>query len=184
MQWHERNILSKASFVSLQHLFYILWFDSLIKIFWFPLHAADKILNKYGLVHKWNDFWYENLYNFSHPFSYIFTFFFYLFIWSPFLFLGPLFLFSYLFLSPSYTFHKSIKETTQLAIMPFKEFHITFFINFSCRVLCKCSTCGSKKQALAEWERHTGCTAKKWKHSVKVEGTMQPLIKWVCVISC
>lgn len=46
-------------------------------------------------------------------------------------------------------------------------------------VLCKCSTCGSKKQALAEWERHTGCTAKKWKHSVKVEGTMQPLIKWI-----
>ncbi|WJX85718.1 RING-type E3 ubiquitin transferase [Trifolium repens] len=46
-------------------------------------------------------------------------------------------------------------------------------------VICKCGSCGSRKQALAEWERHAGCRAKKWKHSVKVEGTMQLLIKWI-----
>ncbi|KAI5423806.1 hypothetical protein KIW84_030145, partial [Lathyrus oleraceus] len=47
------------------------------------------------------------------------------------------------------------------------------------QVMCGCGSCGSKKQALPEWERHVGCRAKKWRLSVKVEGTMQPLIKWI-----
>ncbi|KAK7285790.1 hypothetical protein RJT34_20571 [Clitoria ternatea] len=46
-------------------------------------------------------------------------------------------------------------------------------------VICKCGLCGSRKQTMAEWERHAGCKAKKWKYSVKVESTMQPLIKWI-----
>ncbi|CAM8974521.1 unnamed protein product [Rhodiola kirilowii] len=48
-------------------------------------------------------------------------------------------------------------------------------------VQCKCGPCGSgtKKITLNEWERHTGCKAKKWKHSVKVKDTMSPLEKWL-----
>ncbi|XP_061357086.1 histone-lysine N-methyltransferase ATX3-like [Gastrolobium bilobum] len=51
-------------------------------------------------------------------------------------------------------------------------------------VMCKCGSCGSRKQTLTEWERHTGCRAKKWKHSVKVKSTMLPLENWVCISSC
>lgn len=47
------------------------------------------------------------------------------------------------------------------------------------RVQCKCGLCGTKKITLNDWERHTGCKAKKWKHSVKVKETMSPLEKWV-----
>ncbi|XP_030489203.2 histone-lysine N-methyltransferase ATX3 [Cannabis sativa] len=50
------------------------------------------------------------------------------------------------------------------------EFHL---------VMCKCGSCGSKKQTLSEWEKHTGCRAKKWKYSVKVKSTMLPLEKWI-----
>ncbi|OMP08615.1 Tudor/PWWP/MBT superfamily protein [Corchorus olitorius] len=46
-------------------------------------------------------------------------------------------------------------------------------------VLCECGACGSKKYTLSEWERHTGCRAKKWKYSVKVKETMIPLEKWI-----
>ncbi|KAL5572102.1 hypothetical protein UlMin_021699 [Ulmus minor] len=46
-------------------------------------------------------------------------------------------------------------------------------------VMCKCGSCGSKKQTLSEWEKHTGCRAKKWKYSVKVKATMLPLEKWI-----
>ncbi|KAK2993869.1 hypothetical protein RJ640_003981 [Escallonia rubra] len=35
-------------------------------------------------------------------------------------------------------------------------------------VECKCASCGTKKRTLSEWERHTGCRAKKWKYSVKI----------------
>ncbi|KAH9732262.1 Histone-lysine N-methyltransferase ATX4 [Citrus sinensis] len=46
-------------------------------------------------------------------------------------------------------------------------------------VVCRCRSCGPKKLTLSEWERHTGCRAKKWKYSVKVLGTMLPLGKWI-----
>nr|XP_011468938.1 PREDICTED: histone-lysine N-methyltransferase ATX3 [Fragaria vesca subsp. vesca] len=47
-------------------------------------------------------------------------------------------------------------------------------------VACKCGSCDeSKMQSLGEWERHTGCRAKKWKHSVKVKATMQTLEQWI-----
>jgi len=57
-------------------------------------------------------------------------------------------------------------------------------ISFSCRVMCNCGYCGSRKQTLSEWEKHTGCRAKKWKHSVKVKSTMLTLEKWVWSVSC
>ncbi|KAL4367209.1 hypothetical protein GQ457_05G000890 [Hibiscus cannabinus] len=46
-------------------------------------------------------------------------------------------------------------------------------------VECECGACGPKKYKLSEWERHTGCRAKKWKYSVKVKDTMTPLEKWI-----
>ncbi|KVH89024.1 Post-SET domain-containing protein [Cynara cardunculus var. scolymus] len=39
-------------------------------------------------------------------------------------------------------------------------------------VECKCGSCGTRKQTLGEWERHTGSRAKKWKVSIKVKGSM------------
>lgn len=46
-------------------------------------------------------------------------------------------------------------------------------------VECNCGSCGTRKQSLGEWERHTGCRAKKWKYSIKVMGTTTPLSKWL-----
>ncbi|XP_050237059.1 histone-lysine N-methyltransferase ATX3 isoform X2 [Mercurialis annua] len=46
-------------------------------------------------------------------------------------------------------------------------------------IVCKCGSCGMRKQTPSEWEKHTGCRAKKWKHSVKVKSTMLPLEKWI-----
>ncbi|XP_012083218.1 histone-lysine N-methyltransferase ATX3 isoform X2 [Jatropha curcas] len=46
-------------------------------------------------------------------------------------------------------------------------------------IVCKCGSCGSRKQTPSEWEKHTGCRAKKWKYSVKVKNTMLPLEKWI-----
>ncbi|KAJ6334657.1 hypothetical protein OIU78_011509 [Salix suchowensis] len=44
---------------------------------------------------------------------------------------------------------------------------------------CRCRSCGSRKQAPSEWEKHTGCRSKKWKHSVKIKDTMLPLAQWI-----
>ncbi|KAI7732961.1 hypothetical protein M8C21_004247 [Ambrosia artemisiifolia] len=44
-------------------------------------------------------------------------------------------------------------------------------------VMCMCGSCGTIKQALSEWERHSGSRAKKWKSSIKVKGSMIPLEK-------
>ncbi|KAK4743507.1 hypothetical protein SAY87_001508 [Trapa incisa] len=46
-------------------------------------------------------------------------------------------------------------------------------------VVCNCGSCGSKNQTLNEWERHTGCKAKKWKCSIKVKGSMETLERWI-----
>lgn len=46
-------------------------------------------------------------------------------------------------------------------------------------VVCLCGRCGTRKQSLSEWEKHTGCRAKKWKYSVKVKGTMITLHQWL-----
>ncbi|XP_030541052.1 histone-lysine N-methyltransferase ATX3 isoform X2 [Rhodamnia argentea] len=46
-------------------------------------------------------------------------------------------------------------------------------------IVCKCGSCGSKMQTPSEWERHTGCRAKKWKYSVKIKDTKEPLEKWL-----
>ncbi|GMH21744.1 hypothetical protein Nepgr_023586 [Nepenthes gracilis] len=50
-------------------------------------------------------------------------------------------------------------------------------------VECNCGSCGTRKQTLSEWERHTGCRAKKWKYSVKVKGSMITLEKWLSEFS-
>ncbi|XWS50368.1 hypothetical protein CRYUN_Cryun12cG0082000 [Craigia yunnanensis] len=46
-------------------------------------------------------------------------------------------------------------------------------------VVCKCGSCGSEKQALSEWERHTGSREKNWRISVKVKASMLPLEQWM-----
>jgi hypothetical protein len=59
-----------------------------------------------------------------------------------------------------------------------------FFFSFSCfRVVCKCEFCGSEKQALSEWERHTGSKIKNWRTSIRVKDSMLPLEQWVCTES-
>ncbi|KAJ7965359.1 Histone-lysine N-methyltransferase [Quillaja saponaria] len=46
-------------------------------------------------------------------------------------------------------------------------------------VVCKCGLCGTEKQALSEWERHTGSKSRNWRSSVKVKGSMLPLEQWM-----
>lgn len=46
-------------------------------------------------------------------------------------------------------------------------------------VICNCGYCGNEKQALSEWERHTGSKWKNWKTSVRVKDTMLPLEQWM-----
>ncbi|XP_065860213.1 histone-lysine N-methyltransferase ATX3 [Euphorbia lathyris] len=46
-------------------------------------------------------------------------------------------------------------------------------------IVCNCGSCGPRKQTPSEWERHTGCRAKKWKYSVKIKDTLLPLEKWI-----
>lgn len=46
-------------------------------------------------------------------------------------------------------------------------------------VVCKCGSCGMEKQALSEWERHTGSKTKNWKSSVRVKGSLIPLEQWM-----
>ncbi|XP_057980958.1 histone-lysine N-methyltransferase ATX4-like [Malania oleifera] len=46
-------------------------------------------------------------------------------------------------------------------------------------VVCKCGLCGTRKQTLSEWEKHTGSRAKKWKASVKVKDSKLTLENWI-----
>ncbi|TKY55983.1 Histone-lysine N-methyltransferase ATX4 [Spatholobus suberectus] len=46
-------------------------------------------------------------------------------------------------------------------------------------VVCKCGFCETKKQALREWERHTGSKFRNWRTSVQVKGSMLSLEKWM-----
>ncbi|CAH9070634.1 unnamed protein product [Cuscuta epithymum] len=50
-------------------------------------------------------------------------------------------------------------------------------------VVCKCGYCGTEKQALSEWARHTGSKTKDWKTSVKVKGSLLPLEQWMLQIA-
>ncbi|MBA0564070.1 hypothetical protein Golob_009028, partial [Gossypium lobatum] len=47
------------------------------------------------------------------------------------------------------------------------------------KVVCKCGSCGLEKQALSEWERHTGSQQRNWRISVKVKGSLLPLEQWM-----
>lgn len=46
-------------------------------------------------------------------------------------------------------------------------------------VMCKCDFCGTEKQALSEWERHTGSKFRNWKTSIQVKGSMISLEQWM-----
>ncbi|GER46707.1 histone-lysine N-methyltransferase ATX5 [Striga asiatica] len=46
-------------------------------------------------------------------------------------------------------------------------------------VVCKCGSCGTEKQALSDWERHTGSRTKNWKSSVRVKGSLLSLEQWM-----
>ncbi|XP_010049124.1 histone-lysine N-methyltransferase ATX4 isoform X2 [Eucalyptus grandis] len=46
-------------------------------------------------------------------------------------------------------------------------------------VICKCGLCGTKKQALSDWERHTNSKLRNWRTSIRVKGSMLPLEKWM-----
>lgn len=59
-------------------------------------------------------------------------------------------------------------------------FYFHLLLSLCLRVVCKCGYCGPQKQALSEWERHTGSKSKNWKTSVRVKGSMLPLEQWVC----
>ncbi|CAN4085742.1 unnamed protein product [Withania somnifera] len=50
-------------------------------------------------------------------------------------------------------------------------------------VVCKCGYCGAQKQALSEWERHTGSKIKNWRASVRVKGSLLPLEQWMLQIA-
>ncbi|CAN0884773.1 Histone-lysine N-methyltransferase ATX3 [Linum grandiflorum] len=54
----------------------------------------------------------------------------------------------------------------------------TYFLKHH-SIVCSCGSCGTRKQTPSEWEKHTGCRAKKWKCSVKVKDTMLLLEKWI-----
>jgi len=47
--------------------------------------------------------------------------------------------------------------------------------------VCKCGFCGAEKQALSEWERHTGSKSRNWRTSIRVKDSMLPLEQWVCI---
>ena len=59
---------------------------------------------------------------------------------------------------------------------------IFFMFIFFSRVICKCGFCGTEKQALSEWVKHTGSKMKNWRTSVRVKGSMLPLEQWVCIM--
>ncbi|KAG5031527.1 hypothetical protein JHK82_015131 [Glycine max] len=46
-------------------------------------------------------------------------------------------------------------------------------------VVCKCGFCGTEKQALSEWERHTGSKLRNWRTSIRVKDSMLPLEQWM-----
>ncbi|KAL2657688.1 hypothetical protein AAZX31_04G217200 [Glycine max] len=46
-------------------------------------------------------------------------------------------------------------------------------------VVCKCGFCRTEKQALSEWERHTGSKLRNWRTSIRVKDSMLPLEQWM-----
>jgi len=58
---------------------------------------------------------------------------------------------------------------------------ILYFSFLYFRVVCKCGFCGTEKQQLSDWERHTGSKVKNWKKSIRVKDSMLTLEQWVCI---
>ncbi|KAI5405609.1 histone-lysine N-methyltransferase ATX5 [Lathyrus oleraceus] len=50
-------------------------------------------------------------------------------------------------------------------------------------VVCKCGFCGTEKQALSEWERHTGSKLRNWKTSITVKDSRLPLEQWMLQVA-
>ncbi|KAK2419520.1 histone-lysine N-methyltransferase ATX3 [Trifolium repens] len=50
-------------------------------------------------------------------------------------------------------------------------------------VICKCGFCGPEKQALSEWERHTGSKLRNWKTSITVKDSRLPLEQWMLQVA-
>ncbi|KEH35451.1 histone-lysine N-methyltransferase ATX5 isoform X2 [Medicago truncatula] len=50
-------------------------------------------------------------------------------------------------------------------------------------VVCKCGFCGTEKQALSEWERHTGSKLRDWKTSITVKDSRLPLEQWMLKVA-
>ncbi|KAG6715303.1 histone-lysine N-methyltransferase ATX4-like isoform X2 [Carya illinoinensis] len=46
-------------------------------------------------------------------------------------------------------------------------------------VICNCGFCGTEKQALSDWVKHTGSKLKNWRTGVRVKGSMLPLEQWM-----
>ncbi|KAE9587241.1 putative histone-lysine N-methyltransferase transcription regulator PHD family [Lupinus albus] len=46
-------------------------------------------------------------------------------------------------------------------------------------VVCKCDFCGTEKQALSDWEKHTGSKLRNWKTTIRVKDSMLPLEQWM-----
>lgn len=154
MQWHGRNIYSKPSFVSLEFLI-----NRICRLEWFSRTTFfQSICSNLCMPSSIN-------------FSYLM-----------------------LIVHSMLDFYRNLSNNVGLVVKSESEFSLSFIWNSFCfgqqfhsaalfhfclRVMCKCGLCGSKKQTPSEWERHTGCRAKKWKYSVKVKDTMLPLEKWV-----
>ncbi|KAI4384845.1 hypothetical protein MLD38_002945 [Melastoma candidum] len=50
-------------------------------------------------------------------------------------------------------------------------------------VVCKCGACGTQRQSLANWERHTGSKLRDWRMSIRVKGSMLTLQKWMLQVA-
>ena len=50
-------------------------------------------------------------------------------------------------------------------------------------VVCKCGFCGTEKQALSEWGRHTGSKLRNWKTSINVKDSRLPLEQWMLQVA-
>ncbi|CAK8570163.1 unnamed protein product [Lathyrus sativus] len=46
-------------------------------------------------------------------------------------------------------------------------------------VMCKCGFCETEKQALSEWELHTGSKFRNWRTSIRIKGSMISLEQWM-----
>lgn len=66
-------------------------------------------------------------------------------------------------------------------MLTYEDVFLKLILFFCFRVVCKCKLCGTEKQALSDWVKHTGSKFKNWRTSVRVKDSMLPLEQWVCI---